>query len=201
MERHADPGDRPDDAAVGDPSPTGTLADAAGAAANTGSPPAPVDDATGAEANKVPPAEPVEIWPEGGEGGAPTLALDGFSGPLDHLLALARAQKIDLSRISLAALVDQLVAALRRPGRRIPLGQKADWVVMAAWLAAHWGITDRLRQVSLREGATTGRRLKRGHTVIGYGFFTAGDTPHAAIAALPAGWPALRFALVPRPAD
>jgi hypothetical protein len=70
-----------------------------------------------------------------------------------------------------------------------------------AWLAAHWGVSDRLRQVAVRAGATTGRRLKRGHTVIGYGFFTAGETPHAAIAALAARWPALRFALVPRPAD
>jgi segregation and condensation protein A len=53
---------------------------------------------------------------------------------LDHLLTLARAQKIDFSEISLAALVDQLVAALRLAGTKIPLGQKGDWVVMAAWL-------------------------------------------------------------------
>src|SRR5271165_6909472 len=49
-----------------------------------------------------------------GEGGTPRLALDGFSGPLDHLLTLARAQKIDLGKISLAALVDQLAAALQQ---------------------------------------------------------------------------------------
>jgi hypothetical protein len=70
-----------------------------------------------------------------------------------------------------------------------------------AWLAAHWGVSDRLRQVSLRAGATTGRRLKLGDTVIGYGFFTDGETPHAAIGYLQRRWPALRFALVPRPAD
>jgi hypothetical protein len=71
-----------------------------------------------------------------------------------------------------------------------------------AWLAAHWGISDRLRQVSIRTKATTGRRLRNGHTVIGYGFFSAGgETPHVAIAQLAAQWPALRFALVPRPAD
>ena len=70
-----------------------------------------------------------------------------------------------------------------------------------AWLATHWGVTDRLRQVALRPGATAGRRLPRGHTAIGYGFFTAGDTPQRAIAALGARFSALRFALVPRPAD
>ena len=88
----------------------------------------------GAEANKVPPAKPVEDWPEGGEGSSPFLTLDGFAGPLDHLLTLARAQKIEIEKISLAALVDQLVAALRQAPSRMPLGQKADWVVMAAWL-------------------------------------------------------------------
>ena len=66
-----------------------------------------------------------------GEGQAPRLELDGFSGPLDHLLALARDHKIDLARLSLPALVEQMVAALERA---VPLGQKADWVVMTAWL-------------------------------------------------------------------
>ena len=70
-----------------------------------------------------------------------------------------------------------------------------------AWLAAHWGITDRLRQVVVRDNATTGRRLPRGHAVIGYGFFTDGETPHAAIDRLAKRWPALRFGLMPRPAD
>lgn len=70
-----------------------------------------------------------------------------------------------------------------------------------AWLAAHWGLTDRLRQVVVRDKATTGRRLPKGHAVIGYGFFTHGETPHAAITQLAARWTALRFSLVPRPAD
>jgi segregation and condensation protein A len=69
-----------------------------------------------------------------GEGRSPALALDGFSGPLDHLLALARAQQIDLARLSVEALVDQLAAALRLAGRKTPLGEMGDWVVMAAWL-------------------------------------------------------------------
>jgi segregation and condensation protein A len=72
---------------------------------------------------------------EDGDGqGTPLLALDGFTGPLDHLLTLARAQKIDLSEISLIALVEQLATALRQAPAKMPLGQKGDWVVMAAWL-------------------------------------------------------------------
>jgi predicted lipoprotein with Yx(FWY)xxD motif len=55
--------------------------------------------------------------------------------------------------------------------------------------------------VAVRENATTGRRLKRGHGVIGYGFFTDGETPHAAIDACAKRWPALRFLLAPLPAD
>lgn len=69
-----------------------------------------------------------------------------------------------------------------------------------AWLAGHWGVSDRLRQVALRENATTGRRRPRGHAVIGYGFFAAGETPCAAITELATRWPALRLVLQPRPA-
>jgi hypothetical protein len=67
------------------------------------------------------------------------------------------------------------------------------------WLAAHWGITDRLRQVVERPKPGIGRRLTKHHTAVGYGFFTDGETPHPAIAQLGVRWPALRFVLVPRP--
>jgi len=69
------------------------------------------------------------------------------------------------------------------------------------WLAANWGITDRLRQVSLRDKATTGRRLPVGQIVIGYSFFTYREAPTAAIWAIAARWPALRFQLQLRPLD
>jgi segregation and condensation protein A len=78
--------------------------------------------------------DPADGTKEEGEGRSPRLALDGFSGPLEHLLALARAQQIDLARLSVEALVDQLAAALRQTGRNTPLGEMGDWVVMAAWL-------------------------------------------------------------------
>jgi segregation and condensation protein A len=69
-----------------------------------------------------------------GEGGSPSVLLNGFSGTLDHLLTLARGQKIDLFDISLTALVEQLVTAVHQAPVTMPLGQKGDWVVMAAWL-------------------------------------------------------------------
>ncbi len=62
------------------------------------------------------------------------LRLDGFEGPLDLLLDLARAQKVDLEKISIIALVDQFLAVLEQ-ARRVRLELAADWLVMAAWLA------------------------------------------------------------------
>src|ERR1700729_128055 len=61
------------------------------------------------------------------------LQLDGFEGPLDLLLDLARAQKVDLAKISILSLVDQYLAMIEG-ARRIRLELAADWLVMAAWL-------------------------------------------------------------------
>ncbi len=60
--------------------------------------------------------------------------LEGFDGPLDLLLDLARTQKVDLARISILALVEQYLAVIEG-ARRIRLELAADWLVMAAWLA------------------------------------------------------------------
>jgi hypothetical protein len=68
-----------------------------------------------------------------------------------------------------------------------------------AWLIAHWGTSDRLRQVHALAAPHPGRRLPAGHRMIGYGFFTCGETPHAAMAGLQPAWPELRFVLRPRP--
>jgi len=62
------------------------------------------------------------------------LRLEGFEGPLDLLLDLARAQKVDLAKLSIVALVDQFLAVLDQ-ARRVRLELAADWLVMAAWLA------------------------------------------------------------------
>jgi segregation and condensation protein A len=66
--------------------------------------------------------------------GSPLLVLDGFDGPLERLLTLARAHQVDLARLSLTALLEQLTTALRQAPAAMALGQKGDWVVMAAWL-------------------------------------------------------------------
>ena len=63
-----------------------------------------------------------------------TLTLDGWEGPLDLLLTLARNQKVDLREISILALVDQYIAYLDG-ARSLRLEIAADYLVMAAWLA------------------------------------------------------------------
>jgi len=61
------------------------------------------------------------------------LHLDGFDGPMDLLLDLARSQKVDLAKISILSLVDQYLAVIEG-ARRVRLELAADWLVMAAWL-------------------------------------------------------------------
>lgn len=61
------------------------------------------------------------------------LTLDGFEGPLDLLLELARTQKVDLAKISILHLVEQFLAVIEG-ARRVRLELAADWLVMAAWL-------------------------------------------------------------------
>ena len=60
--------------------------------------------------------------------------VDGFEGPLDVLLVLARAQKVDLKKISIVALVDQYLTFIAA-AKRQNLELAADYLVMAAWLA------------------------------------------------------------------
>ncbi len=60
---------------------------------------------------------------------------DGFEGPLDLLLALARTQKVDIAKISVLALANQYLDFIRACARKIRLELAADYLVMAAWLA------------------------------------------------------------------
>src|SRR5205085_9856797 len=62
------------------------------------------------------------------------LELDGWAGPLDLLLDLARRQKVDLKAISILALVDQYIGYIER-AEALKLEIAADYLVMAAWLA------------------------------------------------------------------
>jgi segregation and condensation protein A len=68
--------------------------------------------------------------------GEPSLVVDveGYEGPLDLLLALARQQKVDLTKISILALADQYLKFIE-VARKIRLELAADYLVMAAWLA------------------------------------------------------------------
>lgn len=60
--------------------------------------------------------------------------VDGYEGPLDLLLELARRQKVDLNRISVLALAEQYLEFIEA-ARRVRLELAADYLVMAAWLA------------------------------------------------------------------
>jgi hypothetical protein len=123
-----------------------------------------------------------------------------------RILARQFREKVEMRQARAAALVGQslacpfdLHALLPVPAAILLLGPTDPAAL--SWLTAHWGVTDRLRQVSLRDKATTGRRLPTGHAVIGYSFFTHRETPQAAIDQLAARWPTLRFVLQRRTLD
>jgi segregation and condensation protein A len=88
----------------------------------------PTQDATPAfeEDRRPPPGE--------NRGGSLVLDLDGFEGPIDVLLTLARDQKVDLTKISILQLADQYLAFIEQ-ARELRLEIAADYLVMAAWLA------------------------------------------------------------------
>src|SRR5438874_12807560 len=68
--------------------------------------------------------------------GEPALVVDveGYGGPLDLVLPLARQQKVGLAKISILALADQYLTFIEA-ARKIRLELAADYLVMAAWLA------------------------------------------------------------------
>jgi segregation and condensation protein A len=84
--------------------------------------------------------DPLSDWEEGealldAEAGDRLMVdVEGFEGPLDLLLALARTQKVDLAKISVLALAQQYLDFISE-ARRLRLEIAADYLVMAAWLA------------------------------------------------------------------
>ncbi len=82
-----------------------------------------------------------EAWPEQPAtlpGGAPVLTVDGFEGPLDFLLEMARAQRIDLRRLSVLAIVEALARALEAAladETPVDLTRWGEWLGMGAHLA------------------------------------------------------------------
>src|SRR5271165_208794 len=101
------------------------------------------DAVTGTATNPTEPADPgrTPSAPADPPGAAPRLAVDGFDGPLDLLLVLARAQQLDLARLSIAAVIEAFADALQaalaeRATAR--LEHWAVWTVMAASLTELW---------------------------------------------------------------
>jgi segregation and condensation protein A len=78
--------------------------------------------------------DPFEAAPTFRDSDRLTLDLDGWEGPLDLLLTLARSQKVDLAKISILALVEQYLTFIA-DAKRLKLEIAADYLVMAAWLA------------------------------------------------------------------
>jgi segregation and condensation protein A len=110
--------------------------------------PAVADD-TPVPADETPVQEPIaedppaqEAEPAGDEAppvaanddGELRLDLDGYEGPIDILLTLAREQKVDLKKISILELADQYLSFINH-ARKLRLELAADYLVMAAWLA------------------------------------------------------------------
>jgi len=94
-------------------------------------------DALESKAQKPAPMD--RLWAENADERTtddPSLVVDvaGFEGPLDLLLHLARSQRVDLSRISILALVEQYLIFVSQ-ARALRLELAADYLVMAAWLA------------------------------------------------------------------
>jgi segregation and condensation protein A len=75
-----------------------------------------------------------ELPERGSDEPALVIDVEGFEGPLDLLLTLARQQKVDLAKISILALADQYLAFIEE-ARKLRLELAADYLVMAAWLA------------------------------------------------------------------
>jgi segregation and condensation protein A len=96
-----------------------------------------VADTSESRAEKAAPMD--RLWTESEEtrtSDDPALVVDvdGFEGPLDLLLHLARNQKVDLARISVLALAEQYLVFIET-ARKLRLELAADYLVMAAWLA------------------------------------------------------------------
>lgn len=81
---------------------------------------------------------PTELWDDPdaapSEQEALVVSLDGFEGPLDVLLVLARTQKVDLAKISVLQLAEQYILFVTR-AQTLRLELAADYLLMAAWLA------------------------------------------------------------------
>ena len=60
--------------------------------------------------------------------------IDNYSGPLEILLDLAKAQKVDLANISITQLADQFIEFINK-AKKIDLDLASEYLLMATWLA------------------------------------------------------------------
>ena len=73
--------------------------------------------------------------PEEGDGQLSLfVVLDGFEGPIDLLLTLAREQKVDLAKLAILPLAEQYLEFIQS-AHDLDIEIAADYLVMAAWLA------------------------------------------------------------------
>jgi segregation and condensation protein A len=98
-----------------------------------------MNDMTMTDENETGTRDEDALWEdEGREAPAPgemlVIDVEGFEGPLDLLLAMARTQKVDVARISVLALAEQYLQFIEE-ARALRLEIAADYLVMAAWLA------------------------------------------------------------------
>ena len=95
--------------------------------------------------------------PEEGEVDSLLINIDGYEGPIDVLLDMARTQKVDLREISILQLVRQYLGFIER-AKELRLELAAEYLVMAAWLAY---LKSRLLlpQEKKEEGEYTGEQM------------------------------------------
>jgi len=101
-------------------------------------------------------------------GAAPLLRLDAFEGRLDWLLELARGHRVDLARLSLVEIADQLLLALDEAAREqhggdrggASLPRRSGWVVMGATLA------ELRSRLLLPEDSAVGRQARQDATAL-----------------------------------
>lgn len=86
------------------------------------------------ESTAIPFEEDPERTPEEARADALIVQLDGYEGPIDLLLTMARDQKVDLRQISILALAEQYLTFVEK-ARALRIELAADYLVMAAWLA------------------------------------------------------------------
>ena len=87
---------------------------------------------TGVPAEQPALARRAGVEPRRGE--ALHVNLDGYAGPTDRLLDMARRHRIDLGPISVTSLANQVAAALELSRGAAPLERQGAWVVHASWL-------------------------------------------------------------------